>query len=39
MNLNVETAVEKSLDPASFYPNDAFSRLDETDDKVFYARD
>jgi SAM-dependent methyltransferase len=39
MNLKVETAVEKSPHPASFYPNDAFSRLDETDDKTFYARD
>jgi SAM-dependent methyltransferase len=39
MSLNTETAVEKSSHPVSFYPNDAFSRLDETDDKIFYARD
>jgi SAM-dependent methyltransferase len=39
MNLNAETVFEKSPRPVSFYANDAFSRLDETDDKTFYARD
>ena len=37
MNLNAQTG--KSHHPDSFYPNDAFSRLDETDDQVFYDRD
>jgi SAM-dependent methyltransferase len=37
--MDLNAGKEKSLNPAFLYPSDAFSRLDETNDQVFYARD
>jgi SAM-dependent methyltransferase len=37
MDLNAQTGKPPYSD--SFYPSDAFSRLDETNDQVFYSRD
>jgi hypothetical protein len=33
------TAAESTALPYAKFPHDAFSRPDESDDKVFYARD